>query len=264
MDLNTYVKAELPAFLQALQFLTRLRLAHLSVDVDADFTPEAQAASPRWYPAVGVVIGLICGVIYWGAAVLFPPVVAVLISTAAGLIVTGALHEDGFADACDGLGGVRPRERVLEIMRDSRIGTYGVLGLGLMLATKVAALATLPVLVLPFVLIAGHAASRASVLWVMASSEYVREQGAATGVAGGLDQRAMVTGLGTAALTMLPVLCVLPVLSVILGLAGLTAGHFAMRHRYEARLGGYTGDCLGAVQQCSEVGFYLGLLVMVA
>ena len=257
MDLNALAKSELPAFVQALHFLTRLRLP-----VEVDFTPEAQRASPRWYPAVGVVIGLICGVIFWGAALLFPPVVAVLAATAAGLIVTGALHEDGFADACDGLGGFRPKERVLEIMRDSRIGTYGVLGLGLMLAAKVAALAAMPVLAVPFVLIAGHAISRASVLWVMASSDYVRDAGAASGVAGGLDQRAMVIGLGTAALALLPLLCVLPVLALIAGLAGLAAGHFAMRHRYEARLGGYTGDCLGAVQQCSEIGFYLGLLAL--
>ena len=217
------------------------------------------------FPVVGAVIGSITAMalILCNVAAL-PDLFCGLAALAVSALLTGAFHEDGLADVADGFGGGQSREERLEIMRDSRIGTYGVLGLGLMLATKVAALATLPVLVLPFVLIAGHAASRASVLWVMASSEYVREQGAATGVAGGLDQRAMVTGLGTAALTMLPVLCVLPVLSVILGLAGLTAGHFAMRHRYEARLGGYTGDCLGAVQQCSEVGFYLGLLVMVA
>ncbi len=259
MDLRSFVKAELPAFLLALQFLTRLRLG-----IEVEFSSEAQRASPRWYPGVGVVIGAICGVVYWGAAVLFPPLVAVLVSVAAGLIVTGALHEDGFADACDGLGGMRPKERVLEIMRDSRIGTYGVLGLGLMLATKVTALAALPVLAVPFVLIAGHAASRASVLWVMASSDYVRDAGAASSVAGGLDQRAMVIGLACAGVALVPLLFVLPVLAFVLGLAGLAAGHYAMRHRYEGRLGGYTGDCLGAVQQCSEVGFYLGLLVVAA
>ena len=257
MDLRAFIKAEVPAFMLALQFMTRLRLPF-----EVDYSPEAARASPRWYPGAGVVIGLITGVVYWGAAALFPPVVAVLMSVAAGLIVTGGLHEDGFADACDGLGGVRPRERVLEIMRDSRIGTYGVLGLGIMLATKVAALASLPVLAVPFVLIAGHAASRASVLWVMASSDYVRDSGAAREVAGGLDQRAMMTALVTTAAALLPLVFVLPVLAVPVAVAGLAAGHYAMRHRYEGRLGGYTGDCLGAVQQCSEVGFLLGLLIL--
>jgi adenosylcobinamide-GDP ribazoletransferase len=258
MDVKAWIRAELPAFLLALQFLTRLRLP-----VELDHAPEAMRDSPRWYPGVGVVVGVIAGVIYWGAAGLFTPVLAALCATAAGVIVTGALHEDGFADACDGLGGSRPRERVLEIMRDSRIGTYGVLGLGLMLAGKVAALAALPALAVPFVLIAGHAASRASVLWVMASSDYVRDQGAGSAVAGGVDQRAMVTALATTAAALVPLLFVLPLTALAVGLAGLGAGHFAMRRRFEARLGGYTGDCLGAVQQCSEIGFYLGVLALV-
>ncbi|MBC7737404.1 MAG: adenosylcobinamide-GDP ribazoletransferase, partial [Candidatus Saccharibacteria bacterium] len=138
MDLRRYVHAELPPFLLALQFLTRL---HLPFEVA--FTPQAQAASPRWYALVGVVIGGVMAVLVWGALALWPPVVAVLVAMAGQLLVTGALHEDGFADACDGLGGVRPRARVLEIMRDSRIGTYGVLGLGLMLAGRVAVLVEL-------------------------------------------------------------------------------------------------------------------------
>ncbi len=258
MDLRGWLKAELPGFLLALQFLTRLRLP-----VEVDYAPEAARDSPRWYPAVGVVVGVVTGVIYWGAAGLFTPVLAALLATAAGVILTGALHEDGFADACDGLGGNRPRERVLEIMRDSRIGTYGVLGLGLMLAGKVAALAALPGLAVPFVLIAGHAASRASMLWLMASSDYVRDRGAGSAVAGGVDQRTMVTALAVTGLALLPLLFVLPVMGAVLGLGGLVAGHFAMRHRFEVRLGGYTGDCLGAVQQCSEIGFYLGVLAWI-
>lgn len=255
MDLRGFARRELPGLMVAVQFLTRLPLPF-----EVDYTPEAARASPRWYPAAGVLIGLIVAVIYWGAALLFPQLIAILVSVAAGVIVTGGLHEDGFADACDGLGGVRPRERVLEIMRDSRIGTYGVLGLGLMLATKVAALASLPSAAVPFVLIAGHAASRAAMLWVMASSDYVRGSGAASAVSGGIDQRAIQIGLVTTVLACLPLLAVLPVLSVLLGLAGLAAGHYAMRRRFEQRLGGYTGDCLGAVQQCSELGFLLGLL----
>lgn len=258
MDLRAFLRTEAPAFLLAVQFMTRLR-----IPFEVEFSPEAARASPRWYPGAGVVIGAICGVIYWGAALVFPPLVAVLAAVAAGLIVTGGLHEDGFADACDGLGGTRPRERVLEIMRDSRIGTYGVLGLGMMLAAKVATLAALPMVAVPFVLIAGHAVSRASVLWVMASSDYVREAGAAQAVAGQLDQRAMATGLVTTLAALLPLVFVLPVAAVALGLFGLAAGHYAMRHRYEGRLGGYTGDCLGAVQQCSELGFLLGVLAAI-
>ena len=257
MDLRRWTRAELPAFLLALQFLTRLRLP-----VDVDFSPQAMRDSPRWYAAVGIGVGVVTGVVYWGAAALFTPVLGALAALATGVILTGGLHEDGFADACDGLGGDRPRERVLEIMRDSRIGTYGVLGLGLMLAGKVAVLAALPAIAVPFVLIAGHAASRASMVFVMATSEYVRDQGAGAAVAGGVDHRALVTTLATVAVALLPLVFVVPLVTLVAGLAGLAAGHYAMRRRFEARLGGYTGDCLGAVQQCSEIGFYLGVLVL--
>ena len=259
MDLKAWTKAELPAFLLALQFLTRVRLP-----IDVDYSAGAMRDSPRWYAAVGVVVGAVAGVIFWGAAALFSPALAALAAVATGVILTGGLHEDGFADACDGLGGDRPRERVLEIMRDSRIGTYGVLGLGLMLAAKVAALAALPGLAVPFVLIAGHAGSRASMLWVRATADYVRDQGAGSSVAGGVDHRAMVTTAMTVVVALVPLVFVLPLSALVVGVAGLVAGHYAMRQRFERRLGGYTGDCLGAVQQCSEIGFYLGVLLLAA
>lgn len=257
MDVVGFFNAEIPAFLLALQFLTRLKFA-------APYAPEAMRQSPRWYPAVGVVVGGICVVVYGAADWLFTPVLGLVLALVAGILVTGALHEDGFADACDGLGSPRPKERVLEIMRDSRIGTYGVLGLLLMLGTKFAALLALTGAAVPFALIAGHTASRASMLAVMASSDYVRDQGAATAVAGGIDRQAVLVALVTTGLALLPLAFVVPLAAVIMGLAGLVLGHLTMRYWYEPRLGGYTGDCLGAVQQCSEVGFYLGLLVAIA
>jgi adenosylcobinamide-GDP ribazoletransferase len=99
---------------------------------------------------------------------------------------------------------------------------------------------------------------------VMASAPYARDQGAATGLAERLDQRAVVTCFATAALALLPLLFVLPLMAMLLGLFGLAAGYYAMRRRFEERLGGYTGDCLGAVQQCAEIGFYLGVLAWLA
>ena len=77
MDLTRFVRAELPAFLLALQFLTRLRMPF-----EVEFSPEAQAASPRWYALVGVVVGAITGLLLWGALALFPPVVALLVAMA--------------------------------------------------------------------------------------------------------------------------------------------------------------------------------------
>ena len=257
MDVAGFFNREIPAFKLALQFLTRLNLT-------AAYSPEAMRQSPRWYPAVGLIVGGVAALAQLLGVWLFTPLLAALLAVAAGTIVTGGLHEDGFADACDGLGGVRPKERVLEIMRDSRIGTYGVLGLVFMLTLKGAALAALPVLAVPFVLMAGHAASRGSMVWVMASSDYVRETGAGSAVAGGIDRQALAIAATTTALGLLPLLFVLGFQVLVGGLAGLTLGHFLMRRWYERRLGGYTGDCLGAVQQCSELGFYLGLLSALA
>ena len=257
MDLIAAIGRNRAAFLLALQFLTRL-------STSADFSPEALRDSPRWYPAVGAIVGLIAGAAYWATSAFYGPLLASIAATIAAVMVTGALHEDGFADVCDGLGGHASRERALEIMRDSRIGTYGTLGLGLMLAARITALAALPNSAAPFVLIAGHAASRASMLWVMATVRYARDTGAASGVAGGVDSRALQIGLITAALAALPLMFVLPIAAIATGTVGLVAAHYAIRQSFEDRLGGYTGDCLGAVQQCSELGFYLGTLLMVA
>ncbi len=255
MDVVGFFNTEIPAFLLALQFLTRLTFK-------APYSPEAMRQSPRWYPGVGVAVGGICALTYAVAGWLFSPQLAVVLALVAGMLVTGALHEDGFADACDGLGSPRPKERVLEIMRDSRIGTYGVLGLMMMVGIKFAALSALPAGTVPFTLIAAHAASRASMLAVMASSDYVRDQGAGSAVAGGIDSHAVQVALVTTGLALFPLACTLPVSAVLTGLVGLGIGHFVMRRWYEPRLGGYTGDCLGAIQQCSEVGFYLGVLVL--
>lgn len=246
---------EWAVFLLAVQFLTRLPLP-----ADVGYTPARMAATPRWHPAVGAVVGALAGLVFAIAASVWPPALAALIATAAGLLLTGAFHEDGFADACDGLGGGINRARALEIMRDSRIGTYGAAGLGLMLGGKVLALAALPVAAVPLALVAGHAASRASAGLVIATSRYLRDHGAGKPVATGIGAGGLALALGTGAAAVAALALALPQAAVAGGLLGLTLGHGAMRARFERRLGGYTGDCLGAVQQTSELGLYLGVL----
>ena len=249
------IAAEWAIFLLALQFLTRL-----PVPADPGYTPERFAATPRWHPAVGALVGALAGLAFWLAALVYPPVLAALLSTAASLLLTGCFHEDGFADACDGLGGGATRARALEIMRDSRLGTYGAAGLGLMLGGKILALAALPVPAAPMVLIAAHAASRASSVFVLATSAYVRDQGTGKPVAEGVRGGGLAFALTTGALSVAALAPVLSPAAALGGLLGLALGHLAMRSRFERRLGGYTGDCLGAVQQTSEIGFLLGVL----
>lgn len=242
-------------FLLALQFLTRLPVP------DPGWTPARFAASTRWHPAAGALIGALVGAVWWAAAALFPPLVAVLAATAFGLWLTGCFHEDGLADACDGLGGAVTRERALAIMKDSRIGTYGAAGLGMMLAGRVAVLVALaPVAPLLWVLVAGHAASRAASVHVIATLPYVRDHGTAKPVADGIGRDGLRFALLTGGAALLPLALAAGPLAVLAGLAGLVLGTWAMRRVYARRLGGYTGDCLGATQQCAEIGFYLGLL----
>lgn len=253
--MRSRIAEEWAVFLLALQLLTRLSLPR-----EIGYTPERLAATPRWHPGVGVLVGALAGLTYWVATQVYPSALAALLSTAASLLITGCFHEDGFADACDGLGGGATRERALEIMRDNRLGTYGTAGLALMLAGKVLALAAIPPAAAPLVLIAAHVASRASSVLVLATSSYVRDHGAGKPVAEGVGRRGLAFALATGSLAAVPVALVFTPVAALGGLLGLALGHLAMRARFERRLGGYTGDCLGAVQQTSEIGFYLGVL----
>ena len=248
------IAEEWAVFLLAMQFMTRLPFGR-----GVAWTPERMAASPRWYAAVGVVVGAIAALVFALSSLVLPPVIAVLLAVVASILVTGALHEDGFADCCDGLGGAADKVRVLEIMRDSRIGTYGVLGLGLLLATKVAVLAAMPPAIVPAALVASHALSRASLVLVIATSRYVRPEGTGRSVGAGAADAALATGVGLAALV--PLVVVAGESTAVLGLVGLVLGHLTMRWMFERRLGGYTGDCLGSVQQLSDLGFLLFLIV---
>ncbi len=255
MDLRQRLGEEVPGVLLALQFLTRLPVP------EPEYSDAAMKRSPGFYPLAGLAVGAITAAVFVVAGALLPQAMAALIAVGAGLLVTGALHEDGFADLCDGIGGARgDRARALEIMRDSRIGAFGAIGLGMALALRITAFAVLPFWAVPFAMIASAAASRASMTRAMAGADYVRAQGAGSAVAGAMAdavlQRAVVTGV-IALLICAPMLGVWPALT---GALGLAAAHLGIRWIYEPRLGGYTGDCLGSVQIVSEIGFLVGLL----
>jgi adenosylcobinamide-GDP ribazoletransferase len=245
---------EAAAFGLAVRFLTRLPLG------GGGYTPERMAAATGYLPVVGVLIGLFAAAVFLAAARLFPPTVAVILAIAATCLLTGALHEDGLADTADGLGGGATPERALEIMRDSRIGAYGALALGLTLALRIAALAAMPAAAAAAALIAANGAGRASAVLVVAGSRYARPAGAGDFTAGGVGRSVLAVTLVTTALC--------------LGLVGIAAGwgpaagatlglvlaHAASRVACERRLGGYTGDTLGATEQLGETGLVLGML----
>ncbi len=250
-------REELAVFLLAVQFLTRCPISSPDLYSEARLTD-----ATRYYPLVGLLLGGAVGGAFWLAHLVFPVTLAVVLATAVSLLATGAFHEDGFADACDGLGGGAGREQALEIMRDSRLGAYGAAGLGLMLAAKVLALAAAPAGVIPWLLVAAHAASRASAVLAAARGNYVREAGTASPVAAGVAPGGLALALGIGAAAVGGLWLASSTAAAVAALAGLAAGHFVMRALYERRLGGYTGDCLGAVQQTSEIGLYLGAVAV--
>ena len=248
---------QLRLFFIALQFFTRLPIPRW-----VGFEPAWLQHASRYFPAVGLVVAAIAAAVYAAAALVLPPAAAVLLSTAAGIYATGAFHEDGFADSCDGLGGGHTRERALEIMKDSRIGAYGAIGIGLMLASKVTALAAMPKLAALGALLAAHPLSRlmaCSLIWRM---EYARAEGKAKPLAQEMRSGEFAIAALSAALPASAVLAAgwLPPLALAAGLAAMLAATLWLARKFRQRLGGYTGDCLGAVQQLSEAAFYLAVL----
>ncbi|MBP0596870.1 adenosylcobinamide-GDP ribazoletransferase [Herbaspirillum sp. LeCh32-8] len=248
---------QLRLFFIALQFFTRLPIPRW-VGFHADWLQR----STRYFPLVGWVVAWAAALVYVLAAQLWPQPVAVLLSTIAGIWLTGAFHEDGFADVCDGLGGGLTRERALEIMRDSRVGAYGVIGIALLLATKVAALNAL----LPFQLLAAlgiaHPLSRWLATCLIWRLDYVREEGKAKPLAQHMGGGEFLLATCFAVVPVIGVIC-LGMMSWQRVVAGLVLAAIAaawLARRFVRRLGGYTGDCLGAVQQLSETAFYLGAL----
>ncbi len=251
-------------FFTAVMFYTRLPCPKW-----VGHEPEMLNRATVYFPLIGWLVGGFAAAVYWGAAQLWPPLVAVLLSTGAGVLLTGAFHEDGLADTCDGFGGGWTRARILDIMKDSRVGTYGVVGLGLVLAVKVTALALAGAagrapgaLAVPVLLLAAHPLSRFTAVTFVRTLPYARED-LADGKAKPVAQSMPNGRLAVAALLgLLPLLVVaawqrqLALLWVLLPLLIL---HLVLGRWFKKWLGGYTGDCLGATQQLAEALIYLSL-----
>ena len=243
------LKREWRLLLVALSFFTRL-----PVNLP-DFQETELNYAARYFPLVGIVVGILAAAIYGLAILVWPIELAVLASMAATLWFTGAFHEDGLADAADGLGGSHDKERALAIMQDSRLGSFGAIALFLALFTKFETLTHLSAPLLPGIMIAGHALSRFAAVLVIYTQAYVRIQGKAKPLATRLSRgELLLAGLfGLVPLALLPTTFLWALLPV-----ALVWWWFSQQLR--RRLGGYTGDCLGAMQQLCEIMFYLGVL----
>lgn len=244
-------RREFGRLLAAVQYFTRVPVpawvGHDRAGLDA---------AMRYFPVVGLGVGAFAALLCALAAWALPMRVAVLAGLAGALAVTGALHEDGLADAIDGLGGGYTRAAALRIMKDSRIGSFGACALGLSLLLRLEALASLAPARVALAFVAGHGLSRVGALLVLRTLPYAREED---------DSRshALVAAPGSLAECALAGLALAP--AALLGPAGLAAtvavgvASVAWIGVLRRRLGGYTGDCLGAAQQFGEIACYLVL-----
>jgi adenosylcobinamide-GDP ribazoletransferase len=217
------------------------------------------ARALRTIPLVGAIVGAIGGLAYVVAFWLgLAPLIAAILAVLATLVATGAYHEDGFADTCDGLGGSFDREKKLAIMQDSRHGTFGVAAIVATLLLRVAALATIaePALVVT-ALIATHAGARALLPAAMLWGQPAKTDGQGF-AAGKPEQTSVWAALAIAAIIALVALgfVALPALA-----AGAVAG-FAMFTIARRQVGGYTGDVLGAIEQVAEIAMLLCLAAL--
>lgn len=251
------------SFLLALGFFTRI-----SVPSFADFEESELNNAAMYFPLVGIILGLLGAGVFILSGYVFPSAIAILFSMAATVYLTGAFHEDGLADSADGLGGGWDKERILTIMQDSRLGTYGAIALFFVLFAKFQALSALPQSFVAYALVVAHALSRLSAVYMMATLSYVRPAGKAKALANrpGTTRLLVASVFGLLPLAFLPLaievrnigalfICVLIPVAVI---------SLWWRLKIKRWLGGYTGDCLGAVQQFTELAIYLSLVVYFA
>ena len=297
-------------------FLTRIR-----VPPTVDHSPAYGKEAPRYFPVVGWIVGAVSALFYLLGTRFISTDAGVVAAMTAGVLVTGAFHEDGFADVCDGFGGGWTKEKILAIMKDSRIGAYGAIGLILMLGSKFILLRELPAFTPALSAAAGpassptgapapefwtaapwnvfydhryailailcaHSLGRLMPVLVMQAGTYARagaDAGAGVGASAGVgdgagvgagagpveagksggiaSQRMSTGGVIAAVVFALAPFAFLP-WHYLLVIAPVLYATFELNRYFKRWIGGYTGDCLGAIEQVSEIMIYLGFVLI--
>ncbi|MEC3908380.1 adenosylcobinamide-GDP ribazoletransferase [Tamlana sp. 2201CG12-4] len=247
------MKKELQIFLTAIMFFTRIPCPKW-VNHDAEYLTK----SSKYFSLVGILVGSIGAIVFYGASFIFSTEISIALSMVATIYITGAFHEDGFADVCDGLGGGWTKEKILLIMKDSRLGTYGATGLFLILSIKFLALREVPDYYIPLILISGHSLSRFIATTLIYTHPYVRDTNdskakpAAKNMTLSMLMVSMLFGLAP--------LFLFKSVFIFIVLIPCYLSKMYLAVKFKKWLGGQTGDCAGAVQQLTEVVFYLSVI----
>ncbi|MDX1301124.1 adenosylcobinamide-GDP ribazoletransferase [Photobacterium sp.] len=245
-------------FLVSLAFFTRL-----PIPADTPYSTQHLNQANRYFGAVGIIIGLISAAVYLLAILIWPPELALALAMVTSILTTGAFHEDGLADVFDGFGGGWTVECKLDIMKDSRLGTYGAASLVMMLGCKwvsLSALARIDPALPAILLIVMHSISRICAASLIFSYPYVRadQQSKVKPLANQQSQQDLWILLGTG----LVMLLLLPIDAAITLTLVMVAIRYLCGKWFQQQLGGYTGDCLGAAQQIAELSGYMALLAL--
>lgn len=233
-----------------------------------DHNPDYLNKASRYFPLIGWIVGAVAFGVYWVFNYFVAPQVAIIFSMITSVLVTGAFHEDGFADVCDGFGGGWTKEKILIIMKDSAIGAYGAIGLVLLLGLKFQVLTQLivgpntPEFIILLVFIAAHSTSRLAAISIVFTHEYSREDASSKSkpIAQSYSWKEVV---GAFFFGILP----LVVLSyfewqMLFVMMPVFITRFFLARYFQKWIDGYTGDCLGATQQVCEVIFYISIIAL--
>jgi adenosylcobinamide-GDP ribazoletransferase len=232
------------AFLQALSFLTILPVGHLSPSEEKEL-----AGSMVFFPSVGLMIGLILTLGYYLFSFFFSRSLALWLLIGLLAFLTRGLHLDGLADTMDGLASGGPKEKILEVMRDSRIGAFGVISLVLLLGAKFFCLDQIPDPSLPCSFIMMSALGRNAMVLVCYRSSYARQEG----LAKPFVEHLRIREVTVSSLSALGIALFLMRLQGIVAFVGVGLFSLGCRLFFKRRLGGITGDILGATNELSEV-----------
>jgi adenosylcobinamide-GDP ribazoletransferase len=265
------MKKEIRIFFTALMFLTRLPVPKFT-----DHSQEYLERAVKYFPLVGWIIGAISGFVFIVFNKYIGEDIAIVASIVAGILATGAFHEDGFADVCDAFGGGWTKEKILLIMKDSRLGTFGVIGLIGILSSKFLLLRELPKFTpdldqpstniflnyqyFLLTIVAAHSVSRLMPVWVLRFYDYVTDPDSSKSKPVATNKPGFLLLIVATIFAMAPF--VLLSWHFLLALIPVILVTYSLADYFKKWIGGYTGDCLGAIQQVCEICFYLGVIIV--
>ena len=227
-----------------------------------DHSEEYLNKSRKYFPLIGWIVGGIAALVFWVSSLVFPVSISIVLSMVVSVLTTGAFHEDGFTDVCDAFGGGWGKAQILTIMKDSRIGAYGVIGMALLLLLKFLALSEMAAYGRELVvvgLICAHAVSRFVASTFVHTHDYVQDLDVSKSKPIASSRLSLAEMAYSLVFALLPFLLFQNPLA-LLALPLTYVSKMYLGYYFKKHIGGYTGDCLGTTQQVSEVVFYLSII----